>query len=274
MENTGEYIKMSWEIRKTKNIKASKKSVLISGLPGIGNVGKLAVDFLIDDLRANKAYEIYSKFGHNSVFVNEKNMVEIPAISIYHKKMKNNDLFMLTGDIQPLEGSSCTSFCNKIIDFCKRNNCGEIITLGGIGLKEFPEKPMLYFAGNNKNILSKYNNKKTLNSITGQIVGASGLLIGLAQEKKIKGISILGETSSDQNYVGAKAAKEIVSALDKKLKLGINNKRLTREMNKLDKTNQEMFIEDEDVAEDFLNQLNQNNFVNEVLDKKDTDYIG
>ena len=35
--------------------------VLIEGLPGIGNVGKIVVDFLIDQLKHELVYEIYSK---------------------------------------------------------------------------------------------------------------------------------------------------------------------------------------------------------------------
>ena len=30
-----------------------KNPILVEGLPGIGNVGKLAVDFMIDDLKPN-----------------------------------------------------------------------------------------------------------------------------------------------------------------------------------------------------------------------------
>lgn len=38
--------------------------LLIEGLPGIGNVGKLAVEHLIDTINAKKFAEIYSKDFH------------------------------------------------------------------------------------------------------------------------------------------------------------------------------------------------------------------
>ena len=49
--------------------------IFIEGLPGIGNVGKIAVDFLIDELKAKKLYEITSYAFPHSVFLNEDNLL-------------------------------------------------------------------------------------------------------------------------------------------------------------------------------------------------------
>ena len=65
------------------------KPVLIVGLPGIGNVGKIAVDFIIDNLKAQKIFDIESYNFPHAVFVNEKNMVELPTIEIYYKRANN-----------------------------------------------------------------------------------------------------------------------------------------------------------------------------------------
>jgi len=46
---------MVWKIRKViKTMPKLKDPILIEGLPGIGNVGKVAVDFMIDELGAVK----------------------------------------------------------------------------------------------------------------------------------------------------------------------------------------------------------------------------
>ncbi|MFH0798453.1 MAG: PAC2 family protein, partial [Candidatus Woesearchaeota archaeon] len=70
-----------------KSLKVSKP-VLIEGLPGIGNVGKVAADFIIDSLKAKKVLEIHSYHFPHSVFINEKNLIELPIIELYHKKIK------------------------------------------------------------------------------------------------------------------------------------------------------------------------------------------
>ena len=45
--------------------------LLIEGLPGIGNVGTVVVDFLIDEMKAIKLFEFESYTFPHSVFVNE-----------------------------------------------------------------------------------------------------------------------------------------------------------------------------------------------------------
>lgn len=270
---------MSWKIKEIKKIE-SKNSILIAGLPGVGNVAKLAVDFLIDDLKAKKVYEFYSPKNHNCVFINEENLIEMPFISIYHKGLKNKDLFFLTGDIQPLDGNSCYDFCESILDFCKKHNCKEVITLGGVGLKDIPKSPNLYFTGNNKEIIKKYNTSKKLNTLSGPIIGISGLLIGMARDQKIPGVTILAETSSQQNYVGTVGAREILFALDKKLNLELNLKRMKKEMEEIEEINSEN-MEEEDLGflEDLKEQISQveqpkKKIEDNPVNKIDTNYIG
>ena len=42
---------MTWTLRsENRTLPKLKKPILIVGLPGIGNVGKIAVDFLIEEL--------------------------------------------------------------------------------------------------------------------------------------------------------------------------------------------------------------------------------
>ena len=85
---------MKWSIKVVKKVKPAKESILIEGLPGIGNVGKVAVDFIVDELKAEKVYEIVSQKLPNYVFVNEQNMIELPSIAVYHKRVKNKSIFI------------------------------------------------------------------------------------------------------------------------------------------------------------------------------------
>ena len=69
--------------------KSIKNPVLIGGLPGMGNVGKIAVDFMVDQFDAKKLLEINSYTFPHAVFVNEENLVELPTIQVFHKKVKD-----------------------------------------------------------------------------------------------------------------------------------------------------------------------------------------
>jgi len=63
-------------------------------------------------------YEFSSYTLPNSVFVNDKNTVELPKIEIYYKKFpgKKQDLLFLAGDVQPIDEVSCYEFCDTVLD--------------------------------------------------------------------------------------------------------------------------------------------------------------
>jgi uncharacterized protein (TIGR00162 family) len=215
-----------------------KNPVLLVGLPGIGNVGKVSVDFMIDELKAEKLYELFSYSFPHSVFVNEDNLVELPSIEIYYKKMKKNDLLFLAGDVQPIDEVSCYEFCEQILDILEGLGGKEIITLGGIGLQSVPKKPKVYCTGNSKKIVNKYTKEtkadNKLHGIVGPIIGVSGLLLGLAEKKKLPAITLLAETFGHPMYLGIKGAREILKILNKKLDIGINIKDMDKEIKELE----------------------------------------
>ena len=228
----------TWKIKQVSKLPKLKRPILVEGLPGIGNVGKVAVDFIIEELRAKKIYEINSYTFPHSVFINEKNLVELPKIELFYKKFSNgrNDLLLLAGDVQPIDEVSSYEFSEKMLDVLKKFNGKELITLGGIGLGEIPKKPKVYCTGNSKDTIKKYKDdaNEKLYGVVGPIVGVSGLLLGLATDKNIRAVSFLAETYGHPMYLGIKGAREVLRILNKKLKLGIKIERLDKEIKEIE----------------------------------------
>lgn len=229
---------MKWQIKTVGKIPKLHDTVLVEGLPGIGNVGKVAVDFMIEELKAKKIYEIFSYSFPHSVFVNEDNLVELPVIELFYVKNHKYSLLFLAGDIQPTDEVSSYEFSDLVLDLAEKLNTKEIITLGGIGLPAIPEKPKVYCTGNSKAIVKKYKNGTKLNDklfgVVGPIIGVSGLLVGLSAKRNIDAIALLAETFGHPMYLGVKGAREIVYVLNKKLELKINIKKMDREISKLE----------------------------------------
>src|SRR3990167_9436447 len=68
-----------WIVQKKFNrLPRLKNPVLVEGLPGMGQVGKIAVDFLIDALKPKMLYKIYSHDFWHSVYFNDEGFVELP----------------------------------------------------------------------------------------------------------------------------------------------------------------------------------------------------
>ena len=229
---------MTWKIEHLTTKPKLNNAVFIEGLPGIGNVGKVVVDFIIDELNAVKLCDFFSYSLPHSVFVNEKNLVELPRIELFYKKMKGkNDLLLLAGDIQPADEITTYEFCETVLDMLKNYNVNEIITLGGIGLPEIPKKPKVYYTGNSKNIIKKYQSKllhNNLYGVVGPIVGVTGLFLGLAAKRKMEAITFLAETYGHPLYLGVKGAREILRVLDSNLKWGLNLDKLEEEIEEIE----------------------------------------
>ena len=254
---------MSFKIKSFEKTKL-KNPILIEGLPGMGNVGKIAVDFMVEHLQAKKFLEISSHSFPNSVFVNEKNLVELPKIEMFYKNTKENSIMFLAGDIQPIDEKSCYAFCEEILDVIEKYKAKEVITLGGIGLPENPKNPAVYKTGNDKRLIRKYKAKQVSTSLygfVGPIVGVSGVLLGLSAERKIPAISFLAETFGHPNHLGIKGAREILDILNKNLNLKLNLKELDAEILDID--------EDVEIEKNFLRKIKQI-----PQQRKDTTYIG
>ena len=261
-----------WKVDQIGKLPKLSKPVFIEGLPGIGNVGKVAVDFLIDELKAVKLYEITSYTFPHSVFVNEDNLVELPIVEIFYKKTKSKkDLLLLGGDVQPIDEISSYEFSEKMLDIAQKLNSKEIITLGGIGLNEIPKKPKVYCTGNSKDMIKKYGSELSSNKlygVVGPIVGVSGLLLGLSTRRKMTAISFLAETYGHPMYLGIKGAKEILRILNKKLDMKIDVNKLDREIKD---------IESEIMKKtDQLSEVTKQIALKKLQGKlgKDVDYIG
>ncbi len=229
-----------WEVTpEEKNLPKLNNPILIEGLPGIGNVGKIAIDFLVEELKAKKLYSFFSyKFPH-SVFVNEKNLIEMPKLELYYKQFgsgsKKRDLLFLVGDIQPIDEESCYAFCDEILNLAQKYKCSHLVTTGGIGLQHVPDKPKVYCAGNDSIELQEYTKKgmsveKEIFGVVGPIIGVSGILLALGKKKKIKGVALLAETFGNPFYLGIKGAREIVQILDKKFNLGVSVKKISKDI--------------------------------------------
>lgn len=215
-----------------------KDALLVEGLPGIGNVGKVTTDFIIDQLKAKRVYEFRGTAIPHSVFVNEKSLVELPRIELFHANVAGRDLLFLAGDVQPISEEACYEFCETVLDVLEKLNCTDIIALGGIGLKQIPKHPKAYCTGTDKKYVQTFS-KATgvtdkLYGVVGPIVGVSGVIVGLAGRRKIPAIALLAETYAHPMYLGVKGARELLKILNKHLKLKLDLDKLDKEIAELE----------------------------------------
>lgn len=218
-----------WSIHQNEPLPAMHHPLLISGLPGVGNVGKIAVDYMLHELRAKPILSFCSDELPASVFVNDRNLIELPTIHISYAKRKH-DLLFLHGDIQPLESQASFAFCNCLLDWCQEQQVQEIITTGGIGMKEPPENPQLYVTAVQKAYLTQYSAKKTIYGQVGPIMGISGVLAALAAKRSIPAVVLLAQTYNHPLYFGISSAKKMLGQITKRCDETLNLRKIDKEI--------------------------------------------
>ncbi|KAA0003954.1 MAG: proteasome assembly chaperone family protein [Thermoplasmata archaeon] len=199
--------------------------ILIEGLPGVGNVGKLAAEHLIDEIGAKKFAEIYSTDFPPQVFIDNDGIIHLVKNELYYWKGEV-DLIILTGDYQGLSTRGQYILTQKILDIVDGYGTKMIYTLGGYGVGIDVEKPRVTGAATHKTLAKKLKKYDILfkDEGGGGIVGASGLLLGIGVMRGMKGVCLMGETSG--YMVDPNSAREVLKRLTKILGIKISFSKL------------------------------------------------
>src|SRR2546430_794454 len=116
--------------------------IFIEGLPGVGNVGKLAAEHLKDELKGVKFAEIFSKYFPPQVLVQDDGQVKLVNNEMHYVKRNNGtDLILLTGDYQGLTPEGQYELSDFILKELKKLGVRRVFTLGGYGMGRMGTKP-------------------------------------------------------------------------------------------------------------------------------------
>ena len=138
-------------------------AVLFTGLPGIGLVGKICVDYLLKQLKAKKVAEIWSDSFPPSVHT-QGGLLDLIKDEIYHMRFEGKDFLFLAGPVQPSldvrMGSMAEhyEFAEAIINSIAHRGVKEIITLAGInvGEKRMVLEPKVIVAASSEKVLAQW----------------------------------------------------------------------------------------------------------------------
>jgi uncharacterized protein (TIGR00162 family) len=169
--------------------------VFVEGLAGLGNVGMIAARHLIEATGAKPFAELYAPYFPDYVMVNKDGTCRPPRYRFYSAKTEKNHLIILTGDSQPSmeDGLAHYDISDQILDFVTKYGSRFLVTMGGVATTK-PEN-QVYIAATTQKLAQEYTKKGALIYGEGKIIGATGLLLGLAKERGWKGICLLGTTT-------------------------------------------------------------------------------
>jgi uncharacterized protein (TIGR00162 family) len=209
-----------------------KNPILVEGLPGLGTVGKIAVQYLRRQMKAKRLAELYSPHFAYYVLVTKRGSVRLLRNEFYYwqNEQRENDLILLTGDTQAQTIEGQYEVARSILDYADSKGVKLVITVGGYKT-EVKDIPRVVAASTNHEVLKKALESGAISSPLGNpIVGISGLLLGLARMRNTDALCLLGETPG---YMpDPTAAKRILNVITTLLKIDIDLEGLEKEIDK------------------------------------------
>ena len=214
-----------------------KNPILVEGLPGVGHVGKLVAEHMVEELGAKKIMEIYSPHFPPQVIVEDDGTIRLVRNEIYAYKSKNkNDLLILVGDHQSTSNEGHYELSSIFLDIAEEFKVRRIYALGGYGVGQLVDTDSVLGAANKIELvreLKEYGVEFRANEPAGGIVGASGLLLGLSALRGIEAVCLMGVTSG--YLVDPKSAHAVLKILSKILDIEVDMAALEERASEMEK---------------------------------------
>jgi uncharacterized protein len=191
-----------------------RSPVMICGFPGSGFVGKLAIDHLIQELRAKHLADIYSTSFPPQILVRHDGTSDLIKNSIFYFEDSGPDptsLLLLTGDSQPANPDSEYLLAEEILDLAAKFDPRQVFTLAAYITGVFIDKPRIFGTATHSDIVKTFQEKGVLAMDGGSITGMNGVMIGIAKMRGMRGVCLLAETSG--YVVDAKSSKSLLETL-------------------------------------------------------------
>jgi uncharacterized protein (TIGR00162 family) len=188
--------------------------VLIEGLPGVGHVGKLAAEHLLEEFPSTRLFEVVSEEFPPQVTVDDEGVARLVHASFHAVDTGDRDLLVLTGDHQAQTNRGHYTLASQFLDIAESVGVTAVYALGGVPTGELVDDPGVLAAVTEDGLrepLETVGVQFREGEPAGGIVGVSGLLLGLAARRGVPATCLMGETSG--YLVDPQSARAILEVL-------------------------------------------------------------
>jgi uncharacterized protein (TIGR00162 family) len=229
--------------------------VLIEGLPGIGQVGKLVAEYMIHILNAEKIGEIHSIYFPPQVILEEDGLARLARNELFLYRSGGKDVVFLVGDHQSTSNEGHYLLADCYCEIAEELKVKQIYTLGGFGVGHLVNGPRVLGAVNRKELRQPLESAGVTlerNEPGGGIVGAAGLILGLSAPRGIDAVCLMGETSG--YLVDPMAAASVLAILSKLIGIPVDPTKLNDRAAEMEKAIESM-VEGEKGKDEELNYI-------------------
>ncbi len=194
----------------------SENPIVIEGFPGIGLVGNITCQHVIEELEMKYIGSIDSRyFPPLAVLFN--GIIYMP-VRIYEAAKK--DLIVIISDI-PIHPTASYDISKALVDWMQKIRAKTIVSIAGIATTTGERR--VFGGATNNEMLEKIKDKTEIFQV-GTISGISGSIMTECFLRNLPAVSLLGETPGPNP--DPRAAVEVIKALNKIFDLSINTEKL------------------------------------------------
>jgi len=188
------------------------RPVLVEGLPGVGHVGKLAAEHLLEELDTTLVVRLYSEHFPPQVTV-EDGRSELACVEFHAVRTDDADLLVLTGDHQAQDNVGHYRLTDRVLDVAAEFGVERVFALGGVPTGELIDEYDVIGAASTAALREDLEGVVEFreDEPAGGIVGVSGLLLGLGERRGVPAACLMGETSG--YLVDPKSARAVLETL-------------------------------------------------------------
>lgn len=188
--------------------------ILIEGLPGVGHVGKLAAEHLLEELDGEPVRRIYSEYFPPQVNI-EEGRAKLACAELHAVEADGQDLLVLTGDHQAQDAIGHYRLTDRFLDEATELGAERAFALGGVPTGELIDEYAVVGAATTDDLIEELEDTGVEfreGEPAGGIVGVSGLLLGLGERRDLPAACLMGETSG--YLVDPKSARAVLEVLE------------------------------------------------------------
>lgn len=200
----------------------SKSPVVIEGFPGIGLVGNIASQHLIEELGMHYIGSIDSKY-FPPIAVLFNGLINMP-VRIY----EDSEMIVIISDI-PIHPTASYDISKALMDWTQFINAREVVSLAGIATMTGERR--VFGGATNPEMLERIKDMVEVFQV-GTISGISGSIMTECFLRKVPAISLLGETHSPNP--DPRAAAEVIKVINKLYDLDINTQKLVTQAEQIE----------------------------------------
>ncbi len=214
-----------------------KEPILIQGLPGLGYVGKVSVDFFIEKLKPKKIAELYSSYllfpdGNLGINISEDGTYSLPKYEFYAYNEREPHAIFLTGDAQP-SVTGQYEVASMVLDYVQQSGGKMVFTMGGYGTRATGDVGSVYAVVGDSVLGERLKKLGAKLAKGGAVTGAAGVILGIGRQRGMQCAGLLGATTGV--YPDIEAARAVIQMLTNVAGMPLELKDLDREIEEMRK---------------------------------------